>query len=136
MDFDFSIHISLLNFFRSRYSLQIDLRLTWLLLSLSVNILIWPITWFELKAPEHSFDGLKEAGLNVVAPIIMYLIIFVNKLMNFVEKRFPAKIVKYPQKRCLAIGLDPPKHLLITMKLLTDLFALGMFIGAKPLDQA
>lgn len=135
LDFDLSVHISLLDFFGRRYGLQINPWLTWSRLSLSVNVLIWPITWFKLKAPKHSIDRLKEAGLNVMAPIIMYLIIFVNKLMNFVEKWFPAKIVKNPQKRGLTIGLDSPKHLLITMELLPNLFALGMFTWAKPLDQ-
>lgn len=55
--------------------------------------------------------------------------------MDFVEKWFPAKIMENPQKCSLAISLDPPKHLLVTMKLLPDLFTLGMFTRTKPLDQ-
>lgn len=72
--------------------------------------------------------------MDIVSPIVSDMLIIVYKLMNLVEKWLTPKIVKHPHECCVAISLDPPKHLLVTMELVTDFLALWVLVWRKPLD--
>ena len=134
LNLNLPIHETLIDFFRRGNGLYVNLGLTGSLLSLAIYVLVWPITRFEFEAPKHTVNTLEKSGLYVVAPIIVDLVVFVDKLMNFIKKWFTANIMKNPQKCGLAVGLDSPENMLVAMKHLTNLLPLGMLTWTEPLD--
>lgn len=67
-------------------------------------------------------------------PVVSDLLVVVDELVNLVEEGLASDVVQHPHEGRVAVGLDPPKHLLVAVELLADFLALRVLIRREPLD--